>query len=472
MKKSLGRKICWIGILLIVAFVLLNVILTYFFMAPFSTLFYREQMSDLGDTLEEMNVTEGTLLTDVIDEFDTTSGVKVTIIDGEKNILYTTKAFMKSTSEYWKQSVKLFDGERKKIDSGEKVFLTRNQQKKNNHKTIQLVMIQKIDENRYAVISRSYQSIYNAMYSAMIFDLLVGIFIVLFGWIVVYRLSRHLIVPIRQMTNAAEHISNLEFDIKVNVTSEDEVGQLGHSINKMSEQLEQNMSQLQEDIESRKRLVRNLSHEIKSPVAVIMGYSDRLKTVVSKNPEKALEYCEIISGESVRIDMLVREMLELSKMEQQAEVLNKEVFEVKKLFENIKYRFQEEYMERRISYEDNFDELERVFADYNLLDRAIYNLIRNAVSHSGTPELMISVMGERKGEYYEIRVYNSGSYINENEISTLWEAFSKVDKVRTRGKQGYGVGLAIVREIVEFHDGYYSAQNVRDGVEFTIAIKG
>ena len=162
MKKSLGRKLCWIGTLLIVAFVLLNVVLSYFLMAPFSVLFYREQMSEVGDTLKEKNVDEEELLTDVIGELDTVNGVKVTIIDGEKNILYTTKTFMKSTSEYWKLSVKLFDSERDKIDNGEKVFLTRNRQRKNNHKTIQLVMIQEIDDNRYAVISRSYQSIYNA----------------------------------------------------------------------------------------------------------------------------------------------------------------------------------------------------------------------------------------------------------------------------------------------------------------------
>lgn len=472
MKKSLEKKICWIGTLLIAAFVLINVILTYFFMAPFSTLFYREQMSDLGDSLEQMKVSSEQPFEDAMDEFDSMYGVKVTIIDREKKVLHSTRALLNPNSDYWKMSMELFDSAFNKIDKGEKAFLTRNRQQKNNKKTIQLIMIQKIGEDCYVVMSRNYQSLQNAMYSAIIFDLTVGIFIILSGWIVVYRLSHYLVVPIRKMTTTAECISNLEFDAKVEVQSEDEIGQLGISINKMSEQLEANMSQLQEDIESRKRLVRNLSHEIKSPVAVIMGYSDRLKNILSKNPEKALEYCDIISNESARIDLLVKEMLTLSKMEQKTEDLNKIEFDVKSLFSKLRNRVEEEKLERPITYKEYYTISDTIFADYTLLERAIYNLIRNAMIHGSQEDMIITITGERNEDFYEIRVFNSGSYIDESELISLWEPFSKVDKVRTRGKQGYGVGLAIVREIIESHEGYYFVQNVENGVEFVVAVKG
>lgn len=410
-------------------------------------------------------------LQDIIDEFDTTNGVKVTLIDGEKKVLYTTRAFLKQDSTYWRLSMELFDADRKKIDNGEKVFLTRNRLKKNNSKEIQLTMIQKIDEDRYTVITRSYQSLYNAMYSAIIFDLTVGVFIVLLGWVVVYRLSRYMIIPIQKMTDAAECISNLEFDTQVEVTSEDELGQLGHSINKMSQQLEMNMTQLQSDIDSRKRLVRNLSHEIKSPVAVIMGYSDRLKSVIEKNPEKALEYCEIISNESNRIDVLVKEMLELSRMEQNTTDIHKEKIDTKRFFQEIKKRLLEESVGRNIQYKEQYDGTDYIYADTTLLERAVYNLIRNALNYGSLNGMTIRMSGERKENFYEIRVYNSGSYIEESELNSLWEPFNKVDKVRTRGKNGYGVGLTIVKEIVEAHDGYYSVENVENGVEFTIAIQ-
>ena len=472
MKKSLGRKICWIGSLLIVAFVLLNIVLTYFFMVPFSTFFYRGQISEIGDALDEMSIEDGQSLRSTLAELDMMHGVKVTLIDEEKNILHTTRTVLTPNSTYWTLSMELFDTEFEKINQGEKVFLTRDKQSKNNTKSIQLIMIQKIADNRYVVISKSYQSIFSAMYSAMIFDLVVGIFIVFLGWFVVFRLSRYVIEPIQQMKNVAENIADLKFDAKVEVKTEDEIGQLGCSINKMSQQLEMNVSQLQEDIESRKRLVRNLSHEIKSPIAVIMGYSDRLKTIVNHNPEKALAYGEIISNESARIDLLVKEMLELSKMEHNVVELNETEIKISVLFEGIRKRFEEESVGRNIDYVESFQETDYIVADYILLERTVYNLIRNALEHGPTEQMQIQISGERKGEYYEIRVYNSGGHIEDNELSSLWEPFNKVDKVRTRGKNSYGVGLTIVKEIVEVHGGYYAIQNVDNGVECMIAIKG
>lgn len=474
MKKSLGRKICWIGTLLIMAFVLINVILTYFFMAPFSTFFYRGQMSELGDSLEQMNITDEQSLKDRIDEIDEVNNVKVTVIDEKKNILYTTRAFLNPENpknEYWTLSMELFDSSRKKIDNGDNAFLTRNRQQKNNKKSIQLIMIQKIDDNRYVVMSRAYQSLQNAMYSAIIFDLVVGVIIILLGWMVVYRLSRYMVVPIQKMTVTAEQISNLKFDSKVDVTSMDEIGQLGNSINKMSERLEMNMSQLQDDIEKRKRLVRNLSHEIKSPIAVIMGYSDRMKAIIAKNPEKALEYCEIISNESARIDILVKEMLEFSKMEQKTDELNLEEIELKEFYNYIEKRFYEENIGKNIQFCIECDETEQILADYLLLERAVYNLINNAVSHGSGENMLIRLTGRKNGEFYEFKVYNTGSYIDEKEIESIWEPFNKIDKVRTRGKQGYGVGLSIVYEIVEAHAGYCSVENTENGVEFLIALK-
>ena len=471
MKKSLGRKICLIGTLLIMAFVLSNVILTYFFMAPFSTLFYRDQMSDLGDSLEKMNITDGQEFDDKIDEIDDQFGVKITVIDGEKNILHTTRAVLRTDSNYWRLSMELFDVDRTKIDEGKNAFLTRNRQQKNNKKTVQLIMIQKIDNNQYVVMSRSYQSLQNAMYSAIIFELVAGIVIIFLGWIIVYRLSRYMVIPIRKMTATAEQISNLEFDSKIDVTGTDELGQLGHSINKMSERLEMNMSQLQDDIEKRKRLVRNLSHEIKSPIAVIMGYADRMKVVITKNPEKALEYCEIISNESARVDVLVKEMLEFSKIEQKADELNIEDIEVQEFFEDIEKRFCEEHMESNIQFSAECDSKDIVCADYLLLERAIYNLVNNAVSHGDREHMQIKVSGRLNDGFYEFRVFNTGSHIAETEMESIWEPFNKVDKVRTRGKQGYGVGLSIVYEIVGLHEGYCTVENKENGVEFVIAIK-
>ena len=231
------------------------------------------------------------------------------------------------------------------------------------------------------------------------------------------------------------------------------------------------VEQLQEDIENRKKLVRNLSHEIKSPVAVIMGYADRMKTVIADNLDKAKKYCEIISDESSRIDILVKEILEFSKLEQEYGEPNKESFEATRLFEDLKKRFYQENVETKITYEDSFVANEYINADYIMMERAVYNLIRNAVTYVTGETPLIKVTGTSTDGYYVISVYNSGSSIPDEDRQTIWEPFGKVDKVRGRSKRGYGLGLSIVREIVEKHEGRYRVDNLDDGVSFVISFK-
>lgn len=469
MKKSLWKKICAVGIILSSAFILLNLLLTYLFMAPFSTIFYREQMQGVADGLRDSLTGDENSIEKYMEQMDENHNLKITVLDSGQNVLYTTRVTDIKEGRSWSAISNALNSQSKKLESGKSIFLSRNRLK-GEEKVVYVIMIQKITDDRFVVMSRSYQSLINTTYTAMVFELLIGIPLLLLVVIIIYLLSGHLVRPIKDMTETAAHISMLEFDNKVKVTTEDEVGQLGNAINKMSEHLENDVALLQKDIEDRKKLVRNLSHEIKSPVAVIMGYADRLKAIVSKNPEKALEYCEIISNESTRVDVLVKEMLDLSRLEQGADELRRERFTSKRLFDNIRKRFEEENMEKEIRYSDHFEESDFIYADYVLLERAIYNLINNAVQHGSTDNMEIMVTGVEKEEYYEIRVYNSGSAIDENEISDVWNVFSKVDKARTRGK-GYGIGLAMVREIVEAHQGYYAVENKENGVEFCIAVK-
>lgn len=469
MKKSLRKQLCFTGVALISLFVILNIVLTYFFMVPVSVLINKNQMEKLVISMADMDDPTGEAFISYAEELKEDANTQTIIADGDKNILYTTKSILATERNSLSANLsKIIDSNSERLNRGETISLTKSRE---NAKQINVKVIKKIADNQYLILSRSYKSMQNATHSAIIFDILAGIILVLISYVIVYCISSRLVVPIQKMTVAAENISNLEFDTKVEVRSEDEIGQLGKSINRMSGYLEQNLEVLQNDVENRKRLVRNLSHEIKSPIAVIMGYADRLKSVISKNPEKALQYCEIISDESGRVDILVKEMLELSKLEQQTDELHIESFMAEKLFQSLHERFDEENIEKDIQYVEEYDREDWLQADYLLLERAVYNLISNAVSHGNTDKMRIRIKGEQKQDYYEIRVYNSGSFIPGEELISIWEAFNKVDKVRTRGKQGSGVGLSIVREIVEAHEGYYSAQNMEDGVEFCIAIK-
>ena len=477
MKKSLKSKICIIGSALIALFVLLNIVSTYFLMNSFLMHMTAKQMKKMTSEIllnyEELDEDFLTYIQQIDEDYNT----KITVINEGKEILVTTKSNSKSSTKsdtkdkkgqtLGQNTLLFFDENKQKLDDGK--FAVRYRKKDEKVKDESIAVMKKIDDGRYIILWRSFRSLQNMTNAAIIFDLLAGSVIVIIGLLVVIRLSDFLVRPINQMKEAAEHISNLQFDIKVIQNSQDELGQLGMSINKMSEQLENNVIQLQNDIDNRKRLVRNLSHEIKSPVAVIMGYADRMKAIVEKKPEKVLNYCEIISNESSRIDILVKEMLEFSRLEQKMEMIQAETFYLYVLFGNIKQRIKEENLERNIELQFLYQKEDKLIADYILVERAAYNLVNNGISHSKEEKVKITVTGKQEENLYKITVHNTGSHIPEDELLSIWEAFYKIDKARVRNKNGCGIGLSIVREIVEAHQGVYTAGNDEQGVYFSIS---
>lgn len=470
MKKSLKIKLCITGIILIALFIILNILFTYFGLETFSAYLASKQMKDLADSIDLEEDYSDDKFEDLLASFDEDYNTKVSIVDSNKEIIVTTKALDERRGRISDTSAQLFDEKSEEINNGE-VAIVRKKSDKTNVDSIKVIVIKKVSDNRYAILSRSVRSLRNATRAAIYFDIIIGVILLFIGLFVVLRLSKYIVKPIDEMTVAAHHISNLDFDVKIEVKGEDELAQLGESINRMSQHLESNVMQLQNDIDNRKRLVRNLSHEIKSPIAVIMGYADRMSTMLKKNPERAEEYCTIISNESTRVDVLVKEMLEFSRLEQKMETIYPEKIRVCQLFDKLEKRTKEEFMEHDIQFEFSCGQQDIIYADFLLIERAIYNLVNNGVSHSIGEGNVVSVTGIDDEKDYMIRVHNTGSHIPEEEIDSIWEAFYKVDKARVRNKNGCGIGLSIVREIVEAHQGSFEAGNDETGVYFCISLQ-
>ncbi len=482
MKHSIKTKMILAGTVAIFLFIVTNIILTYLLMIPFYVKMCSRQLGTVSAMLSQQNLDDQENFQSCIEQIEEDMNIKTSIVKEDGTLLFTTfqnekirNTLMPGTSIY-----EIFHNNLDALRKGETIINDR-QYSNDKKNTIHIYLLKRIADDKYVILSRSYRSLENARSYCIMFEILSGLLIMTVGFAIVRNLAYYYVKPIKQITDVAEHIANMDFDRKVEISSNDELGKLSTSINRMSDQLQINVEKLKDDIEDRKRLMRNLSHEIKSPVAVIVGYADRIKALIDTTPQKASEYCEIITEESRSIDTLVKEMLEFSKLEQSSFETKKETFEAKTLFEDIKRHFfienstdnnlQELSSCPRYIYEDAFSPEDQIHANYALLKNAVTNLLRNAVCHSHADSVNIRVYGHQEGDYYEISVYNSASNIPEDELSSIWEPFSKVDKVRSRGKKGYGLGLSIVREIVVKHDGYYRTYNTENGVEFLISVR-
>ncbi len=479
MKPTLKTKIILTGTAAIFLFVATNIILTYLLMIPFYVKMSSRQLKTVSNMILQQNPNDEEKFQDFIEQIEEDMNIKTTIVSEDGALLYTTVKNMENrnslkpgTSPYV-----IFNNNLDALRNGE-VIIKNRQLSENLSDTIRIYLLNKIGDNKYVILSRSYRSLENIRKSSILFDIMSGLLIMVIGFVIVRKLADYYVKPIKQITDVAEHIADMDFDRKVEITSNDELGKLSQSINRMSDHLQINVEKLKDDIEDRKKLMRNLSHEIKSPVAVIVGYADRIKALIETNPGKAVKYSDIITEESRNIDALVKVMLSFSKLEQSSFETQKDVFKAKTLFEDVKRQF---FMETTsdtgegnesptFNYKEDYDPEDTIYGDLPLLLSAVNNLLRNVASHAHADTINIKVSGQQNNDYYEISVYNSGSNIPEDELSSIWEPFSKVDKVRSRGKNSYGLGLSIVREIVEKHEGYYRASNTGDGVEFLISV--
>jgi two-component system sensor histidine kinase VanS len=277
----------------------------------------------------------------------------------------------------------------------------------------------------------------------------------------------------------AQKMARLDFSKKYSGNFQDEIGELGQSINSLSEQLEISISaltkanrKLQADIERerqidemRKSFISNVSHELKTPIALIQGYAEGLKVNVIDDAASKNFYCDVIMDEAAKMNRLVKQLLELAKLESGSLPLERENFDLGKLLEQVLKRNQLLFKETQARLETDLAATIYVNGDIDLIEQVVNNYLSNALNHVSGAKL-IRVSSELNGTKLRIKVFNSGTPIPEESLAKIWSSFYKVDKARTREYGGSGLGLSIVRAIQEAHGNAYGVSNVAGGVEF------
>ena len=305
-------------------------------------------------------------------------------------------------------------------------------------------------------------------------------------WAVSYRITK----PIAQLSSISERMVHLDFEAKYGSkrhrlsSVRDEIDLLGENINELSASLERSISELKtannelkRDIEKReqidemrKEFLANVSHELKTPIALIQGYAEGLQEGIDEDEQSRAFYCEVIVDEASKMNIMVKKLLTLNQLEFGNDVVNMERFDVVLLIKNY-------IQSARILTQQNQIDVQMadyapvyVWADEFKTEEVFMNYFTNAVNHcEGERQLEITL--EQGNGRVKVAVFNTGEAIPEDSLPHIWEKFYKVDKARTRAYGGSGVGLSIVKAILESMHQEYGVENRENGVCFWFTLE-
>ncbi len=331
----------------------------------------------------------------------------------------------------------------------------------------------------YFLIRTPLESIRESVSISNSFYLYVGITIIVISGILIWIITKKITKPISELTLLSTKMSELDFDAKYQSHSGNEIDELGENFNRMSEQLEKTISELksannelQKDIENKERIdqmrqefLNNVSHELKTPIALVQGYAEGLKENISDDPESREFYCDVIMDEASKMNKLVKNLLTLNQLESGRDEVMMERFDIVSLIRGVlqSMDIMIQQKEAKVSFEA--DNPLYVWADEFKIEEVVTNYTSNALNHlDGAREIEIRIIPE--GDRVKITVFNTGTPIPEEDVPKLWNKFFKVDKARTREYGGSGIGLSIVKAIMEGLHQEYGVQNYDNGVEF------
>ena len=295
--------------------------------------------------------------------------------------------------------------------------------------------------------------------------------------------------PIEELNDIANRMTKLDFSRKYRIQdNDDEINELGKSINTLSDTLEdtidklkKNNMELEKDIETkskidemRKQFISDVSHELKTPIALIQGYAEGLVENVNTDEESRNFYAEVILDEANKMDVMVKRLLELMKLEYEDREFNNKNFDIVELINEVIRTSNVVIKENNIEVEFKEKEPIIVYADDFYIEQVVNNYFTNALKNvekiKNKKKIKISIKQAKDENKYRVSVFNTGKNIDEENIPRIWNRFYKVDESRDRSKGGHGIGLSLVKAILNKYNNSYGVKNKQDGVEFYFEI--
>ena len=448
-----------------------------------------DKKKQVMEAYEKINTAalEGTLDTEEFQKsmqnFSMTDNISVIIMGTDNRVrLYATRDSERMKFLLWdyifeKESVDMTEI----IEEHPNYVIRQSRDRVSNMESLE--MIGNLESGDYFIMRTPLESIRDSVMLSNRFYVGIGTAAIVISAVIIYLFSRKVTKPVLELADISKRMTALDFDAKFKSKGENEIDILGEHMNQLSEALEKTISELKtannelrRDIEQkekidemRKEFLSNVSHELKTPLALIQGYAEGLKDGISEDVESQEFYCEVIVDEAQKMNQMVKKLLTLNEVEFGKQTVSVERFDVAELIEGLAQSCS-------LLVEQKGGELRTkvagplyVWSDELKIEEVLTNYISNACNHLDGKRI-VEIKAEQKEEKVRISVFNTGKQIPEEDLERIWEKFYKVDKAHTREYGGSGIGLSIVKAIMDSVNGTYGVKNYTNGVEFWIEL--
>ena len=482
MKYSINTKLFLIFSILIFSLVSLIFLLNS---TMLETYYLHKKQKNLINLYNDINYAYSTsekgieALTSTFEKLEANRNIDLVIKSSTGSTIYVTSKDYSSDRMFFNQNILLSKSYiEEKLSNGVTYFVEKYYD--NFLSSDFLMLIGKLNDDSYIFLRSPLESIREGIKTSNTFLFITGMIILVLSSALAFFISKRFTKPIYELNAITKKMSNLDFSTKYTVTSDDEIGMLGNSINSLSENLENKIKELREAnmelekdieetskiVEMRSQFISDVSHELKTPISLIQGYAEGLADGVVTDEESKKYYVDVILDEANKMSQLTRGLLDLSNLEYGKNDLQIREFDITNLISSTIKKNELILKEKNITLEFDDSKHYNVLGDMFRIEQVITNYLNNAIKNIAGERKIKIFEEEKENNIIRINVSNTGKNIAEEDLPRIWVRFYKVDNSRNREVSGSGIGLSLVRAIMNQHKNKYGVENTEDGVNF------
>lgn len=410
----------------------------------------------LASLLSNKSQTNGTIQ-DIIDTKNAKDNLKILLVEEDGNVIYKTKQATETHIDLQSMIHSVIDG-------GMNIEDTINVQRE----FTSLYPFEREGKRLYVVVSGMPKGKVMYVSTANPFPFIIGIIVFIFLF---YFLTKRKMQQIEAMAEGVKEISFGNLKYRIPRKSKDELGELAQTINLMAERLELKIEGERKAEQTKKELITNVSHDLRTPLTSIMGYLRLIRDKKYETEQQSNEYLEIVSNKTEQLKKLIEDLFEYTKLNNDEGVkISKQILCINELVDQLVEEMSYQAEEYSLTFQKEFPR-ERLYieADPNQIVRVFENLLANAIRYSFQPSV-INVSMKQQEDYIQICVENHSNPLSEEELLQLFDRFYKTDESRSNVSEGSGLGLAIAKSIVHLNGGRIWAESVQTIIRFIVEL--